>query len=141
MWMIRGTSAAASRSITSRPAPDRGGSSTATSARRDWAASARRTESVTTETLPRSASAARADREAPRDVSTLTTCPPSPTASPSTAAKIPAPPYRSHATIPSRSCAHSATNSLYTRAASRWACQNAVTGTRHTRSLTRCVAS
>ena len=32
-------------------------------------------------------------------------------------AKMPAPPYRSHATIPSPSCAHAATSSLYTRAA------------------------
>ena len=43
--------------------------------------------------------------------------------------------------MPGLSCAQPATSSLYTVAASRWACQNAVTGTRHTRSPTRCTAS
>ena len=96
---------------------------------------------MTTETQPRSASAVRAARDAPRDVSTVTTVPASPTASASTAAKTPAPPYKSHAVIPALSCAHSATSPLYTRAASRCACQNAVTGTRQIRSPTRCTAS
>jgi hypothetical protein len=112
MWITLGTSAAASRSTTSRPAPERGGSSTATSARWVCLDSARRTESVTIDTQPRSASAARADRDAPRDVSTVTTLPRSPTPSASAAAKTPAPPYKSQAVMPGSSCAQPATRSL-----------------------------
>lgn len=77
------------------PGPARGGSSTATSAVEALsrcAASARRTESVTICTWLRSASAVRAARVDAREVSTLSTRPEAPTASPSAAAKTPAPP-------------------------------------------------
>ena len=76
---------------------------------------------------------------APRDVSTVTTLAGSPTASASAAAKSPAPPYKSHAVIPGRA-GPPGDQLAVDPAASRCACQNAVTGTRQIRSPTRCTA-